>query len=133
MGRVSPASRAPPRIAGFRLTEGWGTISASRGASTCTLGNAAKASRVFKPLVYKYFPSREALLGALRLGKVELDRAADFWTAFTLAGWDAVGQTFRHLAVSWLRSRFDKTALAALRVARLAMRQSRLRSYCEPY
>ncbi len=32
--------------------------------------------------------------GSLRLGKVDLDRAADFWTTFILAGWEATGEKF---------------------------------------
>jgi AcrR family transcriptional regulator len=32
--------------------------------------------------------------GAIRRGKVDLDEAADFWTTFILAGWEATGRKF---------------------------------------
>jgi TetR/AcrR family transcriptional regulator, fatty acid biosynthesis regulator len=36
----------------------------------------------------------EGAEGSLRLGKVDLDTAADFWTTFILAGWEATGAKF---------------------------------------
>ncbi len=193
------ARRLDPEVRRKLILDAAGKLVQERGASNCTLDEVAIASNVSKPLVYKYFPSRGALLGALlqrefdhirgrqanvvdpdapfdelqrvhvrryleyimergalmralihdagvteqvhrtahtqqkaitefwvtkametfglprelarmgmimaitgmegaegslRLGKVELDRAADFWTTFILAGWDAVGQKF---------------------------------------
>lgn len=36
----------------------------------------------------------EGAEGSLKLGKVDLDTAADFWTTFILAGWEATGARF---------------------------------------
>lgn len=36
----------------------------------------------------------EGAEGSLRLGKVDVDRAADFWTTFILAGWEATSRKF---------------------------------------
>lgn len=36
----------------------------------------------------------EGAEGSIRLGKVELDRAADFWATFILAGWQANAKRF---------------------------------------
>lgn len=193
------ARRLDPEVRRKLILDAAGQLVLERGASNCTLDDVAVASNVSKPLVYKYFPSRGGLLGALlqrefdhirgrqenvvdpdapfeelqrvhvrryleyimqrgglmralihdagvteqvhetadrqqkaitefwvgkametfglprelarmgmimaitgmqgaegslRLGKVELDRAADFWTTFILAGWGAVGDKF---------------------------------------
>lgn len=193
------ARRLDPEVRRKLILDAAGALVLERGVSNCTLDEVAAASNVSKPLVYKYFPSRGALLGALlrrefdhirgrqenivdadagfdelqhvyvrryleylmergglmralitdagvieqvqdtvytqqktitefwvdkavetfriprelarmgmimaitgmegaegslRLGKVDLDRAADFWTTFILAGWKAAGDKF---------------------------------------
>lgn len=61
----SRASRLDPEVRRQLILDAAGKLVMERGVSNCTLDAVAVESKVSKPLVYKYFISRDALLGAL--------------------------------------------------------------------
>jgi AcrR family transcriptional regulator len=63
--RRKRAERLDPAVRREMILDAAGDLVMKRGVSHCTLDAVAAASSVSKPLVYKYFQSREALLGAL--------------------------------------------------------------------
>lgn len=73
-GRRPRARRLNPDVRRALILDAAGQIVLQRGVSNCTLEEVAIASRVSKPLVYKYFASRDALLGALLEREFELIR-----------------------------------------------------------